>query len=95
MQKPDKGVIKRLLSYLKPFRFRLILVIFCILISALAGVMSALFLQNLIDNYITPLMLMANPDFGGLLSVVLSMATGPTVGQKVPLVVWPTCVSPA
>ncbi len=74
MQKPDKGVIKRLLSYLKPFRLRLMLVVFCILISALAGVMSALFLQNLIDNYITPLMLAASPDFGGLLSVVLNMA---------------------
>ena len=74
MQKPDKGVIKRLLSYLKPFRLRLTLVIVCILISALAGVMSALFLQNLIDNYITPLMLTASPDFGGLLGVVLNMA---------------------
>ncbi len=73
-QKPDKGVGKRLLTYLKPFKVRLAVVIFCILISALSSVMSALFLKNLIDNYIAPLLLMANPVFDGLLRVVLQMA---------------------
>jgi ATP-binding cassette, subfamily B, multidrug efflux pump len=74
MQKPDKGVGKRLLTYLKPFRARMAVVIGCIIISALSGVMSALFLKNLIDNYITPLLLTANPVFDGLLRVVLQMA---------------------
>jgi ATP-binding cassette, subfamily B, multidrug efflux pump len=74
MQKPDKGVGKRLLTYLKPFRARMAVVIFCILISALCSVMSALFLENLIDNYITPLLLTANPVFSGLLRVVFQMA---------------------
>jgi len=73
-EKPDKGVIKRLLSYLKPFRIRLVVVFFCILVSAMAGVLSALFLETLIDEYITPLMQAANPSFSGLLGVVMSMA---------------------
>ncbi|MDD3213245.1 MAG: ABC transporter ATP-binding protein [Eubacteriales bacterium] len=73
-QKPEKGVVKRLFSYLKPFRARMALVIFCILISAFSGVMGAMFLQTLIDGYITPLLLQANPDFSGLLRVVFTMA---------------------
>jgi ATP-binding cassette subfamily B protein len=73
-EKPDKRVIKRLLSYLKPFRARLIVVMACILISALTGVMNAKFLQTLIDDYITPLLGVANPVFDGLLRVVFTMA---------------------
>ncbi len=73
-EKPDKRVIKRLLSYLKPFRARLIVVMVCILISALTGVMNAKFLQTLIDDYITPLLGVANPVFDGLLRVVFTMA---------------------
>ncbi|MCE5344172.1 MAG: ABC transporter ATP-binding protein/permease [Eubacteriales bacterium] len=73
-QKPDKGVVKRLLSYLKPFRLRLVVVVACILVSALTGVVSALFLRTLIDNFITPLLTQANPVFDGLLRVVFMMA---------------------
>ena len=72
--KLDTAVIKRLLSYLKPFRWRLTLVFGCILVSALSGVMGALFLQTLIDGYIAPLLLSPNPVFDGLLRLVLSMA---------------------
>lgn len=73
MQKPDKGVIKRLLSYLKPFRFRLSVVFLCILVSAVTGVIGAMFLRTLIDGYITPMLLNGSRDFGGLLSAVLTM----------------------
>ena len=38
-QKIDKGTTKRLLGYVfKPYKFRCILVVVCILISAVAGV---------------------------------------------------------
>lgn len=80
MQKPDKGVIKRLFSYLRPFKARLAVVFVSILVSAISGVMGAMFLQTLIDGYITPLLLSANPVFNGLLMAVLRMAVIYAVG---------------
>ena len=53
----EKGTIKRLLSYLGKYKLRLIFVIICILISSVAGVASSLFMQSLIDDYITPMLL--------------------------------------
>lgn len=73
-QKFKPGTIKRLLSYLKRYKVRLILVVICILISSAAGVASSLFLQTLIDDYITPLLIEAVPDFGGLLKAIMSIA---------------------
>ncbi len=73
-QKTDKKVIKRLLGYLKPFKLRLVVVFVCILISAFTGVLSAMFLRNVIDDYITPLLVSANPSFDGLLQTVWTMA---------------------
>lgn len=73
-QKFKPGTIKRLLSYLKRYKVRLILVVICILISSAAGVASSLFLQTLIDDYITPLLIEAIPDFGGLLKAIMSIA---------------------
>ncbi len=74
MGKPDVKIdpktIKRMLTYLKPFRFRLIVVILCIVFSAIAGVVSSVFLRTLIDDYISPLLLQAVPDFSGLLSAI-------------------------
>ena len=49
-------------------------VILCILVSAVAAVSGSLFLGTLIDNYIVPLAAIANPDFSGLLRVILMMA---------------------
>ena len=51
----DMKTIKRLLSYLLKYKFRLLIVVVCILFSSLAGVIGSLFLQTLIDDYITPL----------------------------------------
>ena len=69
----DKNTVKRLLSYLKEYKKRLILVVFCIIISSIASVASSLFLQSLIDDYIEPLLLVSNPDFSGLLTLILTM----------------------
>ena len=66
---------KRLLNYVvTPYKKQFIFVIICILVSALAGVASSLFLQVLIDDYITPLAGMENPVFTGLLKALLLMA---------------------
>lgn len=72
--KNAKATIARLLSYMaKGFRFRLLLVIVCILISALAGVLGSLFFRKLIDGYITPMVLEGSNDFRPLLQAVVSM----------------------
>ena len=66
--------VKRLLSYLKDFKFHMILVFICIALSSLVNVVSSLFLQTLIDDYITPLLLEASPVFSGLLKALFVMA---------------------
>lgn len=65
---------KRLLSYLFKHKGKFTVVLICIAVSALTGVSSSLFLQVVIDDYITPLLLEAVPDFTGLFRVVLLMA---------------------
>ena len=72
--KLDARTLKRLLSYLRPYRGKFIAVLFCILLTALTSVASSLFLQVLIDDYIAPLLLEASPVFTGLLKIILLMA---------------------
>ena len=72
--KPNKETIKRLLSYFGEYKVQFTIVIICIIISALVGVAGSMFLQTLIDDYITPLLLQANPVFNELLKVIIIMA---------------------
>lgn len=68
------ATISRLMSYITGgFRLRLVLVLFCILVSALAGVMGSLFFRNLIDDYITPMLTSGSKDFMPLLKVIIVM----------------------
>ena len=72
--KGSGATVKRLLRYVtQGYRWPFIGVLLCILISAAAGVAGSLFLQVLIDDYITPLLVQANPDFSGLLRAVMVM----------------------
>lgn len=65
----------RLARYMvRDYRAQLAAVLLCILVSALASVASALFLQMLIDDYIAPLVLEASPVFAGLLRALGMMA---------------------
>lgn len=66
--------LARLFKYIGKYKFKLILVFVCIAISSGASVASSLFLQTLIDDYISPLLLEANPVFTELLKVLASMA---------------------
>lgn len=52
---------------------RFILVFFLIIISIISTVSFSLFLKTIIDNYITPMIGMTNPDFGPLLKVIIKM----------------------
>ncbi|MGN0528814.1 MAG: ABC transporter ATP-binding protein [Eubacterium sp.] len=66
--------LKRLLSYMKSYKISVILVVVCILVSAVASAASSLFLQSLIDDYITPMLGSDNPDFTNLLRALITMA---------------------
>ena len=76
----NKKTMKRLFSYIGEYKLHMILVFVCILLSAGASVVSSLFLQTLIDDYISPLLLEANPVFTGLLKVMGVMACVYVIG---------------
>ena len=65
--------IKRLMSYMKNYKGRFVFVLICILLSAGAGVASSVFIQVLIDNFITPMIKNKSHDFSGLLSAMALM----------------------
>ena len=70
-QKADMKTVKRVLKYLFAYKWKLAFVMVCIIVSALAGVYGSKFLQTLVDDYIKPLMLEANPDLSGLLKDII------------------------
>lgn len=72
--KRDINTIKRLLKYFDKYKFRFIFVLVCIVISAAASVGGSLFIQVLIDKYITPMLLSPNPSYEGLFSAISKMA---------------------
>lgn len=59
-------VLKRLLSYLGKYKIKFIIVLICILISAAVGVISSVFIQSLIDDYIAPMLQSGSNDFSSL-----------------------------
>lgn len=74
LSKRDINTIKRLLKYFDKYKFRFIFVLVCIVISAAASVGGSLFIQVLIDKYITPMLLSPNPSYEGLFSAISKMA---------------------
>lgn len=74
LDNPGK-LVKRLLGYvLKKYWLHYLIVIICIITSAIVNVQGFLFLGTLIDDYITPFIGQQNPDFSGLLSAITRMA---------------------
>ncbi len=72
--KLDKHTMSRLLEYIfVPYKKRFILVLLCIVVSALAGVGGSLFLRILIDDFIIPLSSQTNPSFTPLLKALALM----------------------
>ena len=72
--KNPKKTLLRLLSYMKPYRFTMILVVVCILMASLATALSSYSLDPLINNYITPMSGVENPDFAPLIRFLVYMA---------------------
>lgn len=67
----DPKTLKRIFSYMKEYKGQLVFVIICILLSAVASAASSLFLQKLIDNYISPLLGESQPVFSGLINALV------------------------
>ena len=79
--KINPKTLKRLLSYItRYYKKQFILVIICIILSAVASVSGSLFLQTLIDNYITPLLSTPNPVFTDLFKAICSLGLIYVVG---------------
>lgn len=69
------GTIKRLFSYIaSEYKFKFFFVLILILINSLANVIGSMFIRDLIDDYITPLLNSPNPVFTGLLKAITVMA---------------------
>ena len=85
-RKIDFTVVKRLFSYISRYKLKLLTVSIFILISSGVTAVSSLFLQVLIDNYISPLLLMSEPNFSGLLKAIIIMSVIYLVGTLSTLV---------
>ncbi|MBE6162371.1 MAG: ABC transporter ATP-binding protein [Streptococcus equinus] len=69
-----QATLKRVLAYiLKNYKWRFMAVFVLILISALCMVRFSLFMQTLIDSYITPLLAAKNPNFSGLAHAIFQL----------------------
>ena len=78
--KNPKKTLARMLSYLKPYRFTLVLVVICILLSSLATALSSYSLDPLIEDYIKPLSSQEDPNFAPLVKFLIGMAVVYLVG---------------
>lgn len=72
--KDPKKTFLRLLSYLKPYKGRLIAMVVCIILSTAATVASNASLNTLIETYIEPMLGQQTPDFGPLIRFLCGMA---------------------
>lgn len=80
-QKFDGKTLKRLFGYIfKEHRILFVIVIICIVLSSLSTVVGSMFIQTLIDDYITPLLVETNPVLDGLFKAITVMASIYIVG---------------
>ena len=78
--KDPKKTIARLLSYLKQYKATMILVITCIIFSAVAQAASSASLGSLVDDYIVPMLSQENPDFAPVIKFLVLMGVIYVVG---------------
>mgnify|MGYP002508978302 CR=1 FL=1 len=65
IENPGK-LFKRLMTYMfQNYLPHVIVVVICIFLSVFASIRGTMFMQTLIDGYITPMIGQANPDFSG------------------------------
>ena len=72
--KQQKQVMMRLFGFvLKNYKFSILTVLACIVVSSITSLFSTLFTRTLIDDYITPLTQMANPEYTSLLQTLFRL----------------------
>ena len=79
--KNKKATLLRLFRYvMQHYRFSFVVVFACIIVSSVATLMSTLFTQTLIDDYIVPLTQVAAPDYSPLARALVRLAVVLVVG---------------
>ena len=73
-QRFDPKTLGRVMRYMGKYKGCLVIVVICILLSAIASAASSMFLQTLIDDYITPLLATDVPLFTGLTHALITIA---------------------
>ena len=72
--KQQRQVMTRLFAFvLKHYKFSILTVLVCIVVSSITSLFSTLFTRTLIDDYITPLTQMANPEYASLLQTLFRL----------------------
>ncbi len=80
VENPGK-TLRRVLHYMgSGYKFSLVAVVFCIILSALAQVYGVLFMRDLVDDYIVPLIGQSHADFGPLAAALGRLAIVFVVG---------------
>ncbi|MBR3750364.1 MAG: ABC transporter ATP-binding protein [Clostridia bacterium] len=79
-KKASKKTVLRMLSYMKPYTWQLIIVAVCILLSSVVAVIGSMFIQTLIDDHIKPMITQGSTDFTALIGAVLKMGVIYLVG---------------
>ncbi|EFB77147.1 ABC transporter ATP-binding protein [Subdoligranulum variabile] len=80
VENPGK-ILKRILAYvMHRYKFPVIAVLCCIFISVFAQVQGTLFMQTLIDGYITPMLTEKSNDFSGLIRAITRVAVFYAIG---------------
>lgn len=78
--KNAKGTFRRILTYFRPYRLQLVLVLIGLLASVAANIAGTYMLVPIINEYIVPWIGNANPDFTGLIGQLAVMAAVYTIG---------------
>ncbi len=72
--KQQRQVMRRLFAFvLKNYKFSILTVLVCIVVSSITSLFSTLFTRTLIDDYIMPLTQMANPEYASLLQTLFKL----------------------
>lgn len=78
--KNAKGTFRRILTYFRPYRLQLVLVLIGLLVSVAANIAGTYMLAPIINVYIIPWIGNENPDFTGLIGQLAVMAAVYTIG---------------
>jgi len=80
-KKVRKGTLKRLIKLIwQHYKVQLIIVFVCIILNSATGSLISLFLKNLIDDCIMPIIGQANPDYSVLIQYILYVVIVAVVG---------------